>query len=76
MPQLVINIENKGILASLKRVLSSLDGVSIVKTIHTSSPSRPDITQPAGYREAMEDKREGRVYHADNAEDMLKQILG
>ena len=47
MPQLVINIENKGILASLKRVLSSLDGVSIVKTIHTSSPSRPDITQTA-----------------------------
>lgn len=35
-----------------------------------------DITKTAGYREAMEDVRLGRVYHAKDADDMFRQIFG
>lgn len=35
-----------------------------------------DITKTAGYKEAMEDVKYGRVYHADSVDDMFKQILG
>ena len=35
-----------------------------------------DITKTAGYREAMDDVKNGRVYHADSVDDMFKQILG
>lgn len=29
-----------------------------------------------GYKEVLNDIQQGRVYHADNAEDMFRQILG
>lgn len=35
-----------------------------------------DITKTAGYREAMKDVEEGRVYHADSVNDMFHDILG
>ena len=35
-----------------------------------------DITKTAGYTEAMEDIKHGRVYHAESVDDMFKQILG
>ena len=35
-----------------------------------------DITKTAGYKEAMDDVKHGRVYHADSVDDMFKQILG
>ena len=35
-----------------------------------------DITQTAGYKEAMDDIKHGRVYHAESVEDMMRQILG
>ena len=35
-----------------------------------------DITKTAGYKEAMDDVKHGRVYHAGSVDDMFKQILG
>ena len=35
-----------------------------------------DITKTAGYKEAMDDVKHGRVYHAESVDDMFKQILG
>lgn len=37
-------------------------------------PDLDDITQTSGYKEAMEDIKHGRVYHADSVDDMMKQI--
>lgn len=33
-----------------------------------------EITQTAGYKAAMDDVKHGRVYHAENVEDMMKKI--
>ena len=35
-----------------------------------------DITKTEEYKEAMDDVKHGRVYHADSVDDMFKQILG
>ena len=35
-----------------------------------------DITKTESFREAMDDVKNGRVYHADSVDDMFKQILG
>ena len=45
-------------------------------TIKRNKTKEFDITKTAGYREAMDDKKHGRVYHAESLDDMFKQILG
>ncbi len=40
------------------------------------NPQNEDITETAGYKEAMEDVKHGRVYHAESVDDMFNQILG
>ena len=44
--------------------------------VGVSNPKNEDITKTAGYKEAMEDVKHGRVYHAESVDDMFKQILG
>lgn len=46
-----------------------------VKVVRPKAASK-DITQTKGFKEAMEDVREGRVYHAESVADMSQQILG
>lgn len=49
-------------------------GVTSVKV--QREPKVYDITKTAGFREAMNDVKHGRVYHAKDVDDMFKQILG
>lgn len=51
-------------------------GVTSVKVQKEAKPKEYDITKTAGFREAMDDIENGRVYHADSVDDMFKQILG
>ena len=53
-----------------------LVGVKSVKVQKTAKEKECDITKTADYREAMDDVKNGRVYHADSVDDMFKQILG
>ena len=49
-----------------------LMGVSSVKVQKTKEH---DITKTAHYKAAMDDVKNGRVYHADSVDDMFNQIL-
>ena len=44
--------------------------------VQKSTPKVNDITKTAHYKEAMDDVKNGRVYHANSVDDMFKQILG
>ena len=66
MQQLIIDIENKDIIPSLRKILNAIDGVSI----------RSVRKKKSGIEEADEDIAKGRVYQADSVDDMFKQILG
>ena len=57
-------------MVSLKKILASIDGVTIV------SQKKLQNKKKKGIDEALDDIREGRVYKADSVEDMFKQILG
>jgi hypothetical protein len=45
-------------------------------TVKRNKTKEHDVTKSAGYREAMDDIKNGRVYHAESVDDMFKQILG
>jgi len=64
-------ITDESLLSQIKKACTLLKGVGEVKVLKST-----DITQTSGYKEAMEDIRLGRVYHAKNTEDMFQQILG
>ena len=75
MSSIVLTITDESLLSQIKKACTLLKGVGEVKVLKSTS-SQKDITQTNGYKEAMEDVRLGRIYHAKNTEDMFQQILG
>ena len=62
MTQLTINIEDKTILPHLKKILSAIEGVSIVST---------KKKKKCGLEEALEDVKSGRVRPFENVDEMF-----
>jgi len=71
--QLLVSISDLSMLNDIKKAISMLKGVTSVKK---QKQKEFDITKTKGYREAMDDVKHGRVYHAESVDDMFKQILG
>lgn len=77
MATLVLQVPDESLVSKVKQACKMLRGVASVKVQKPkASPKTLDITKTAGYREALEDVKQGRVYHADSVDDMFKQILG
>lgn len=75
MSSIILSITDESLLTQIKKACSLLKGVGNVKVVKSATDNH-DITKTEGYREAMDDIRNGRVYSAQSAEDMFKQILG
>jgi hypothetical protein len=75
MASIVLTVPDESMLPQLKKACMMLKGVTSVE-IQKSQPKKDDITKTTGYQSAMADIEAGRVYHAENAEDMFRQILG
>ncbi|MBR7055089.1 MAG: response regulator [Prevotella sp.] len=73
MATLILQVPDESLVQKVKQACKMLVGVSSVKEV---KPKKLDITKTAGYREAMDDVKHGRVYHANSVDDMFKQILG
>ena len=71
--QLLVSISDLSMLNDIKKAISMLKGVTTVKK---QKQKEFDITKTKGYREAIDDVKNGRVYHAESVDDMFKQILG
>ena len=77
MATLVLQIPDESLVQKVKQACKMLvGGVASVKVQKPTAKKEFDITKTAGYREAMDDVKNGRVYHADSVDDMFKQILG
>ena len=48
--------------------------VSTLRSNHAKGVSKPDITQTAGFKEAMEDVKHGRITHYASADDMFQKL--
>ena len=76
MATLVLQVPDESLVSKVKQACKMLVGVESVKVQRQAeSPKTFDITKTDGYREALDDVKHGRVFHADSVEDMFKQIL-
>ncbi len=76
MATLVLQVPDESLVSKVKQACKMLLGVTSVKVQKEAKPKEFDITKTAGFREAMDDIENGRVYHAESVDDMFKQILG
>ena len=76
MATIVLQVPDESLVSRIKSACKMLVGVESVKVHKTTKTKDYDITKTAGYREAMDDVKNGRVYHADSVDNMFKQILG
>lgn len=65
MNTLTIEVEDRSVMAGLKKVLQSMKGVAIVPT---------KAKKKTGIEEAMDDIRCGRVTEYESAEDMFNKL--
>ena len=62
-------------MSKVKQICKMLQGVVSVKVEKPKATTQShDITKTAGYREAMEDIRLGRVTHYDSLKDFYKEM--
>ena len=64
MPQLILNIEDKSILPSLRKILSKLEGVTICK----------QKVRKTGIEKALGDVKEGRVITYNSKDELFKDL--
>ena len=64
MATLTIQVEDRSVMAGLKKVLESMKGVVIV----------PNHQKKTGIEEAMDDIRHGRVTEYKSADDMFEKL--
>ena len=75
MATVVLQVPDESLVSKVKNACKMLVGVTSVR-VQKSTPKVDDITKTAHYKEAMDDVKNGRVYHANSVDDMFKQILG
>ena len=68
MTEITIRVENNSILPSLRKILNSIEGVSIARSARKKPKS--------GLEEALDDVKNGRVYRAESVDDLFQKILG
>ena len=76
MAAIVLQIPDESLVNKVKQACKMILGVTSVKVQREPKAKAYDITKTAGFREAMNDVKHGRVYHAKDVDDMFKQILG
>ena len=76
MATIVLQVPDESLVLKVKQACKMLMGVSSVKVQKVSKPKELDITKTAGYKEAMDDIKHGRVTHHESVDDMFKSILG
>jgi len=78
MATLVLQVPDETLVTKVKQACKMLMGVTSVKVQRPTAetPKELDITKTAGFREAMEDVKHGRVTHYDSVDDMFRSVLG
>ena len=76
MATLILQIPDESLVSKVKQACKMIVGVASIQVQRPAKKKVYDITKTAGYREAMDDVKHGRVHHADSVDDMFKDILG
>ena len=74
MATIVLDVQDESLLMQIKKACQLLKGVASVK-VHKEPKARvDDITKTAGYKEAMDDIKHGRVTEYASLKDFYKEI--
>jgi hypothetical protein len=71
MATIVLNVPDESLVSKVKQVCKMLQGVASVKVHKTKNE---DITKTAGYKEAMDDVKHGRVTEYASLKDFYKEM--
>lgn len=71
---MVLQIPDESLVQKVKQACKMIVGVASVKIQKPAKEKEYDITKTAGYREAMDDVKNGRVYHYDTLKDFYKEM--
>ena len=71
MATIVLNVPDESLVSKIKQACKMLQGVASVKV---QRPKSEDITKTAGYKEAMDDIKHGRVTEYASLKDFYKEM--
>ena len=74
MATLVLQIPDESLVQKVKQACKMIVGVASVKVQKTAMKKEHDITKTAGYREAMDDVKNGRMTTYDSVEDLFQKL--
>ena len=74
MATLVLQVPDESLVSKVKQACKMLLGVTSVKVQKEAKPKEYDITKTAGFREAMDDVKHGRVTTYDSVDDLFKEL--
>lgn len=72
MATILLNVPDESLVSKVKQVCKMLQGVASVKV--QRKPKNEDITKTAGYKEAMDDIKHGRVTEYASLKDFYKEM--
>ena len=72
MATILLNVPDESLLTQLKKACQMLKGVASVKV--QKSAKEHDVTQTAGYKEAMADVQNGRVTHYESVDQLFEEL--
>ena len=74
MATLILQVPDESLVSKVKQACKMLLGVTSVKVQKEAKPKEYDITKTAGFREAMDDIKHGRVTTYDSVDDLFKEL--
>ena len=74
MATLVLQVPDESLVSKVRQACKMLMGVASAKIQKEAKPKVYDVTKTAGFREAMEDVKHGRVSHYDSVDDLFKEL--
>ena len=74
MATIVLDVQDESLLTQIKKACQLLKGVTSVKVQRKPKARVEDITQTAGYKEAMDDIKHGRVTEYASLKDFYKEM--
>ena len=74
MATLVLQIPDESLVSKVKQACKMIVGVASVQLQRPEKKKVYDITKTAGYREAMDDVKNGRVTHYESLKDFYKEM--
>ena len=74
MATIVLDVQDESLLTQIKKACQLLKGVTSVKVQRKPKAKNDDITKTAGYKEAMDDIKHGRMYTYDSVDQLFEEL--